>query len=287
MSASRRPMIAVLAMLAMACPQLAAARGGASSTTDVPPSEAEEGDVASARRATVRVDTREVEDGASVIERRILERSSVVLRSAQVLPAEAPDDPIIMVRVRELGANKPGYAFVMEIRVNDATHGKPAEVMCDLCTEGELVERVEDRLASLLDELHERGGEVPEPDPPPASEPPSSDAPELPAQDVSSTTPEDRGGLQAKGKAGAALLVLGGLSVAAGAGLAAVPPSTKAEMPLEKTTMRPPGLALLGVGGAALITGAVLLVLDRKEAKKKKTVAILPAGMGATILGRF
>ncbi len=243
---------------------------------------------AASRRATVRVDTRAVEDGASVIERRILERSSIVLRSAQVLPAESPTDPILMVRVQESKGDDPGYTFTIEIRVADVVQGEPLDVECRLCTEGELVERVEDALASLLDELPESKADATtrrEPEDEPKTRPPAEPSPSD-SVDERPPPPERPSTLGGKGKAGVALLVLGAASVATGAGLAAVPPSTRADMPLEKTTTHPPGYVLLGIGGASLIAGGVLLALDRKAARSR-SIALVPSGAGAMLVGRF
>jgi hypothetical protein len=58
----------------------------------------------------------------------------------------------------------------------------------------------------------------------------------------------------------------------------------------ESQDLRPGGFALLAGGAALAITGAVLLGVDRKRAKKK-SVAMFPyggsQGFGVAVRGRF
>lgn len=44
----------------------------------------------------------------------------------------------------------------------------------------------------------------------------------------------------------------------------------------ERRTTRPAGLALVGVGSAVLVTGAVLLAFDLVRRKRQRTVSLAP-----------
>jgi hypothetical protein len=78
--------------------------------------------------------------------------------------------------------------------------------------------------------------------------------------------------------------------LAIGIGLAANSP--KQDDPkngFELTSTRPVGSALLGVGGAALVTGIVLFVIDRKRQAQRTAIAPLwgPDFAGVSWSGRF
>lgn len=49
----------------------------------------------------------------------------------------------------------------------------------------------------------------------------------------------------------------------------------------------PPGVALMATGGAALVAGAVLIVLDRTRASKRTSAVLLPSPGGLALTGRF
>ncbi|HWB80808.1 MAG TPA: hypothetical protein VG755_37860 [Nannocystaceae bacterium] len=71
--------------------------------------------------------------------------------------------------------------------------------------------------------------------------------------------------------AGAAVLGVGAAALIAGAVMAARKDTVK-DNPLELSSTHTPGYALIGVGGAAVITGAVLLIVDaRRRAKYKRS----------------
>jgi hypothetical protein len=221
-------------------------------------------------RAALDVDASQAGEGHDVIERRIDERGAVVLRDAGILPAQSADDPSIHVAISEVAGEDPGYAY----RVSIPGEAWKTEGTCQLCTEGELVEAVEASLAEAASNLPRP--EAQQPVPAPASSKPPAAA------------TSDRPPLGKLGKAGIGLLAGGALLTGVGIGLAAAPPRVDPDAPLEKTTTRPPGYVLLGVGAATLIAGAVLLSLDRTQAKRAAVTPTLgPRTAGVVLSGRF
>ncbi len=88
-----------------------------------------------------------------------------------------------------------------------------------------------------------------------------------------------------------ALLAVGIAGAAVGVVLVILPPKVDVDAPLYETTTRPPGFAVLGVGAAALVTGVVMLVVDRRRARRSRATALLPAmgpgHAGLVWMGRF
>ena len=229
------------------------------------------------RRASVEVDTSEVGSEGPVIRRRILERADVTLRARGIVPAESPEDARITIGVRELPGEQPGY--VADITLSST--GQTESIECALCTETELVARIEAHIDELAEGLEHF--EV---------QPPSrTDAPVEPEPEVSPPSPSPPADvphrLGAKGKTGIALLAVGLVAVGTGVGLAVAEPQPKEEMPLEATSTRTPGFVTLGTGAAVAVAGAVLLGLDRHTHRR---IAIAPwpgRTAGATVSWRF
>ena len=227
-------------------------------------------------RASITTDTSDVGAAGPVIHRRIAERGDVVLRKAEVLPG-AEDDPVIGVTVHELSGEQPGFTFEIAL----AKSGHHEQVDCTLCTETELVERVEARLTALVEELEtEHAREVAaeaasQPDPTSAPSPPPPDRP--------------RRGLGVMGKTGIGLAAGGVAALAVGAGLAFSPDRPRKSDPLYATETRRPGLGVMAGGGALLLVGIVLLAIDRGRANHRTSAAPLwgPRTAGLVIRGRF
>jgi hypothetical protein len=227
-------------------------------------------------RAALEVDAANAGEGHDVIERRVEERGAVVLRDAGVLPAQSRNDPMIHVTISEVGTQDPGYRYRVAIA---AEHGWSAEGTCHLCTEGELVQKVEATLAEAASHLPHNEGAVERVPPPSAAREPArqgdADRPPL-------------GKLGKLGKTGVGLLVGGTVLTGIGIGLAVATPRVKEDAPLEKTTTRPPGYALVGIGAATLITGAVLLSIDRTRARRTAVAPTFGRGTAGVVWsGRF
>jgi hypothetical protein len=52
-------------------------------------------------------------------------------------------------------------------------------------------------------------------------------------------------------------------------------------------SFEPPGIALMVSGGAALVAGAVLLIVDRTQARRAASARLLPSPRGLVLTGRF
>ncbi|HET6582243.1 MAG TPA: hypothetical protein VFG69_02325 [Nannocystaceae bacterium] len=250
----------VVVMLALALPESAAsARVAAPRAKAAAPAAAA---TESNGWAHVAVDTSETGEAGPAIRRRVQERADVVLRRAGILPGRGPQDPTINVVVREKTGDRPGWEYVITVLRPEAAPPAGEPTACDLCTETELVDAIEGRLATVAAELEAAAKSASDGDPTmPPSDPidgPPHDGP-----------PPDPKKLGKKGKAGAALIGLGGAGLIVGIVLTVLPPRPKKGDPRYEVFTTWPGYGLLASGGAALIVGAVLLGIDRRQAKRR------------------
>ncbi len=175
------------------------------------------------------------------------------------------------------------------ITVRVTNRGEATEVVegspfiCDACGENELITKIREVVPACVPLLAvQQTSPEPVVDPPPGGDDPG---------------PEDRSTkrpLKAIGKAGIALMAVGVGGVAGGAVMLALGERADPNPPdpsnPETTDFRPPGIAVLAVGGALLLTGVGLLVADRVSAKKHSAVvapAIGPRFTGLAISARF
>lgn len=219
------------------------------------------------RRASLEIDTSDIGAEGPVVKRRVRERADVALRAAGVLPAR-PDhaDPLVHVDIDALQGEDPGYQFELWVSQGGTIVGERRRVECTLCTESEIVARVEATITEVLGQLEVPRDEAVAAEPkPPAPEPSEPE-----------TEPDrPRARLSGLGRAGIGLLSVGVVGVGVGAVLVALPPTVDENDPLYETTTRPPGFAVLGVGAAVLVSGVVMLAVDRKRTRAR-TTAIVP-----------
>jgi hypothetical protein len=219
--------------------------------------------------ADVAIDSTKLGSASAAIERKLRERADVILRRDGVLPPRDASDPIISIAIEEVTGENPGYAYRVDI-VRDgkaATDTKPT--VCGLCTEGELVAAVGSAIEHAIGKLD---------DPPPVDVPPPRvDARATPAPAAAGRPSDTAKPTPALRIAGGTLLGTGVTATIIGAVLAAREPKPKADMPMEETNTRPPGYALIGVGAAVVVTGAVLLVVDARRRARAKRSAIARA----------
>ena len=217
--------------------------------------------------ARLQIDTSQSGGSPAVLARRLEERANIVLRHAKILPGDEGDVGLRIV-VREIGGDEPGYLIRFELRAaNGASVMDDELVECELCTETELVARVETELQSLVATIREV-----------SSEPtPSEDEDKDPA----TVEPPPSDGRAAKGSAGLlaggiAGLVLGGSSLAAGIGLAIPAPKVAEDDPLDLITTRPVGYGLIAGGVVVAVVGGALIGLAVKRRRAQAPVSIVP-----------
>ena len=239
------------------------------------------------RRASIEVDTSAVGEAGPIIQRRIEERADVVLRDAEVLPGEE-DDAVIRVSVKELTGDDPGFAFDLWVEREGEAVGERRRVECNLCTETEIVAKAESEIAVVVSALPVETEDDALPTTSLESDPAANAEGE--GARASDGEVDKRRSLGPKGKAGIALLVSG--TVAAGVGIGLSIPDWKPldDDPTKEKSTRPLGIALAAAGGAALVAGAVLLGLDRKQSRSKKpSLSLAPSrrGVGIRLSGWF
>lgn len=231
-------------------------------------------------RASLELDTTAAGPAGPIIHSRLDELGNRQLRRAEVLPGRGVRDPWIKITVRAIAGDEPGFMITSALYVDgqpvaESTH----EGECRLCTEGEAVERataeVERLVPFVRDHAQARQKAAEE-----AAKPP----PEPPPPEVPEVKP-----LGGRGKAGIFLLALGGVGIGVGTGLALLEPRPDEDMPLNEIRTEKPGFAAIGVGAALVITGAVLLALDRRPNKRRAAwgPTLGPAGAGLVLSGRF
>lgn len=167
---------------------------------------------------------------------------------------------------------------------------------CKACTETELVESITGALADLLPQLSEaaRAAAPTEPNGPEALAEPE---PETPAE------PDEGERRKSLGPLG----IVGVMGMVAGAGLVGtgIPLALRDDQiqgaggsstgsisgEVEKRSTRPAGIGLASIGGAFLVTGVALLVVDRVRKPAKKSARIAPSfgphHVGLGVSGRF
>jgi len=226
--------------------------------------------VKSAGAARLQVDTSDLGGVGPVLKERIIERGSQVLRD-EGIAAGGVSDPVARITIAEQTGDDPGFAYQIDLVINPTEEGQRWADTCSLCTEAELIAAIaadlEEVAAALRAYAAQRAAAQET-----AAEKKAVAERASENEDVPASTPEDRS-LDAKGKAGIGLLAAGVVAAGAGVGLVLAPARPLSEDPLRETYTQPPGYAVLAVGGAAIVTGAVLLGLglrDRKRATARR-----------------
>lgn len=250
--------------------------------------------------AKVTVDATAMGASAEVVARQVDEGARAILEGNGLVASDAAEAPEIVLTVAPLGEGKPGYRCDYEIRQDGAVvPGSASFSDCRLCTESELVETAQAAVESQLDTLRELGApKVPEPAGDEGGDDGSAadgggdfgaddgDGGEGGGDDL------DRpGGLGTLGKVGIGVGVVGIAALVPGIILAVLPPKPIANADRRTTTV--PGAVLAAGGGAALITGAVLLGIDLGRRKRRSQARLHPSPVlgpdfaGASLSGRF
>jgi hypothetical protein len=253
------------------------------------------------RLGRIYVDADGIGAGGPVIAGRAMRAGTGGLERQAVTITDAPAGPELRIKltVRSAGGYRVEYEIVYDGKtVKDGTGGFD----CQLCTEDELVEKVEALAIQVAPKLvvpsdESDVGPGPGPDGDEGRDPDDGRDPDH-GRVTGPIADDDPNALRGMGKAGIALLVVGGLGAITGVTMVVVEPTYfepgDANANQYRTT-RPPGYGLLAGGAAALIAGAVLLGLDRKQAKRRaagKAEArvhpwVGPQGAGVGVVGRF
>ncbi len=239
-------------------------------------------------RVGLQVDTSALGDGAGPVRRQVEDRARALWLEAEILPARDDHDPVLRLEIAPIAGAEDSFRLRGAITgTQDAE--PPTERLCELCTETELV----DAAARILAELLPKAARAPTR---PAQDPAASSQPETATPDQApaardTPAPARRPGLGPLGKAGIAVGVVGLAALATGAGLAAAGSRTS-DGGSNVVDYRPAGYGLLATGGAALVTGIALLVVDRVRARKSvRSTAwapmLMPSFAGITVAGRF
>lgn len=228
-------------------------------------------------RAGLEIDTSRAGPAGPVLMSRLEELGNLELRRAEILPRRTGDDPVIQIRVELRGEENDTYVIFSEVTVRGSSlEGSLREIVCALCTEGETVERARSELLRLVPFVRARFRPTTVPSDPKQVLTPNPAPP-----------PDKHTGTF--GKVGIGLLAGGALAFGTGLGLALKQPKPDPDDPLREINTHPAGYAVLAVGAAAIVSGAVLLILDRRPPRRSARLAPLlhPATTGLQIVGRF
>lgn len=226
----------------------------------------------------------EVEAEGTLEEEGLRERVDTALgarlRRAEVLPRKTLQDGLIHVELEPLPKGE-GYHYDVYAERSDKTLDETiTRADCTGCDEAALLEAVGAAVDKCLPALAAASQPAPSAEPPPPEVQPTTEA----------VVDDPRPGLGGMGKAGVGLIVAGAATAVVGV-IFVVQGRAFDTRPgaLEQrgSDFRPPGYGLLAGGAASLITGAILVGVDRKRRKQEASVAFIPGGAVATIGGRF
>jgi hypothetical protein len=205
---------------------------------------------------------------------------------------EVVDDstaPVILVKL----AWKDYGNSVYSIEVSTRRPGQEAELVesfeATCINNSALTDAVLARLPAALKQLEEREPVVTEPRAEPETvEPLVEPLVEPPAEHIDDVPRRPLGTL---GRAGIGVAVVGAGALVGGGVVYALKhrfeaPTGRA-LDLDGRNYKPPGIALMVAGGAALVAGATLLIIDRTRARKSASALLLPSPGGFVMSGRF
>jgi hypothetical protein len=199
---------------------------------------------------------------AELVRTRIAADADAVLKEHDVATTIDPKAP----RTLTIDVGGQRYAYEIELVVERSGEAdEPLRLSCE-CNYDELFAKVQAGVRESVPALQRATTTPSEPVSPPTN---GGKKPPPGVPDREGPAP-----LGALGKAGIATLVIGVAGLGSGIGLAVVGERERAgssERGGETTNFGPPGYALIGIGAAAVITGAVLIAVDRKRARKRST----------------
>lgn len=107
-------------------------------------------------RASVVVETSTLREAGAgpAIASRVRNSAAALLRAAYIAEDGGPHDPVVAVTVRPFAGRAIGYTSTVSV-LHEGRQLAQSRQRCSLCTEGELVARVERSLASLTPQLRQ------------------------------------------------------------------------------------------------------------------------------------
>lgn len=265
--------IALVLAVGMTAP---AAQEPASTDTPASPTEDATAEPALSEPA---VDTSQLGDLGMLITPRLIDATAPVLADAGIEPSMAS------IRITFLNAENFEYAIRVVLDPSKSLDNAPVLKTCRGCMTDQLIEATVAAVNSAIERKAAREPKMPDPEPDPKDAPPPTTSP----QDTEPT----KNGLSPMGWGGVAALGLGVASVATGGAFLGIGERRPDDDKSQIRDFRPSGYGLLGVGGALVITGVALIVVDRVRAKRRSgqsaAVAPLlgPRSAGFSVSGRF
>ncbi len=244
--------------------------------------------------ASVKVDADGFGEVGSAVSTRVAAEAETTLKHEGIVRRAGVDDILVFLKVTPPDSGDEGYVVGIAVSRMGQPITETVSAVCELCVEDELIELVAVKLHELVPVMREHMAAVRAEAAAAAAEPEPEPEPE-----IEIIPPENRvdvpTGMGNKGKAGIALVGLGVGGVIAGAVMAAKAPTQRApDNGYELTQTQTPGYAALGIGGAFVVGGVVLLVLDSRERKRqgleRETIVAPVLGPGIAGLswsGRF
>ena len=238
----------------------------------------------------LKIDVSELGAGYERLIPQIEEQARPVLEERGVDPAK------VRLKVYWQDADSFSYAIRASVgKMDTPAADDPIVADCAACTEDAVADAAIRGLTKAID-TYEEEQKAAEPEPAPAdagagtvTEPADVQPEPGPATPVGQDRPRAR--LGALGWSGIAGLVLGVGGVAAGGAFLGIRETRPKADKSQVRDFRPGGYALVGVGAALVITGAVLLGLDRARAKRRSSARLSPAlgprMTGFVVEGRF
>lgn len=233
-----------------------------------------------APRVRVEIDAAGLGDAADAIGAQIDQGATDILAGNGLSRVTEPDAPVAQLTITNIDGDRPGYRVDYVVAVDGAT--VPDTAGFQECRLCTETELVESAQASI-EALMPTLREL--------GRPASADDPQAvtddptvsqaPAADPAADERQARRGLGGLGKAGIAVAVVGGAALIPGIALAVIEPAPLPDAEQRNTFV--PGVTLAAVGGAALVTGVALIVVDVLRAKRARaTAAVRPT----LLLGR-
>ena len=229
-----------------------------------------------APRVGLRVDTSGLDEGnAGPMGEKIVEASTAAVTDAGFVVSNDPADPRVVVVVEPMGDEEnPGFVVGYSLeQADEIIPGSARQSECPLCTRTELVDRIAGDLGPLLalaedHQADQGGGEV-----------------EGPGEPIDEGPPPDTRKIGPLGYAGIGLAVVGLAGVGTGIGLIAKGVEPIADDPAYQRNFAKPGAVALGIGGAALLAGVVVIALDVSKRKRARSGSSSSARVRAHGLG--